>query len=95
MRPLQKPSLASIFEIVCSRFALSSDGFQNNVMNMIDYRFCKAIPKVVHNQKDEDESSNSSLVWTIFGQVIMGVLLDRLNRKQPIVVVIIFGLAEL
>lgn len=81
--------VADIFTIVCAGFALISDGYQNNVMTMVNTVFAKLYPKQ-YTANMKTNVSNASLVGTIFGQVIIGVLSDRLNRKQSIVVATVF-----
>lgn len=84
-----KKSLSEIFTIVCSGFGLISDGYQNNVMTMMNTVFARLYPKE-YNTNMKTSVSNASLVGTIFGQVIIGVMADRLNRKQSIVIATCF-----
>lgn len=84
-----KRRLADILTIVCAGFALISDGYQNNVMTMVNLVFTKLYPSE-YTADMKTNVSNASLVGTIFGQVIIGVLSDRLNRKQSIVVATCF-----
>lgn len=86
---LTKRRVADIFTIVCAGFALISDGYQNNVMTMVNTVFAKLYPKQ-YTTDMKTNVSNASLVGTIFGQVIIGVLSDRLNRKQSIVIATAF-----
>lgn len=85
----KKKRAAEIFTIVCSGFALISDGYQNNVMTMMNTVFAKLYPKE-YTTNMKTSVSNASLVGTIFGQVIIGVLSDRMNRKQCIVIATCF-----
>ncbi|QFZ25421.1 putative glycerophosphoinositol permease [Clavispora lusitaniae] len=80
---------ADIFTIVCSGFALISDGYQNNVMTMLNTLFATLYPKE-YGTNMKTNVSNASLVGTIFGQVIIGILSDRMNRKQAVVIATLF-----
>lgn len=84
-----KKSISDIFTIVCSGFALISDGYQNNVMTMANAVFAKLYP-LEYTADMKTSVSNASLVGTIFGQVAIGILADRLNRKQSIVIATCF-----
>lgn len=86
---ITKRRLADIFTIVCAGFALISDGYQNNVMTMLNTVFARLYSKE-YTANMKTMVSNASLVGTIFGQVVIGVLSDRLNRKQSIVVATAF-----
>lgn len=86
---LTKTRAADIFTIVCAGFALISDGYQNNVMTMLNTLYAKLYP-AEYTTNMKTNVSNASLVGTIFGQVIVGVLSDRLNRKQSIVIATCF-----
>lgn len=81
--------ISDVLTIVCAGFALISDGYQNNVMTMLNTVFAKIYP-ADYNTDMKTNLSNASLVGTIFGQVIIGVLSDRLNRKQSIVIATCF-----
>lgn len=86
---LGKRSLSDIFTIICAGFALISDGYQNNVMTMLNALFTQLYP-TEYTSDMKTNVSNASLVGTIFGQVIIGVLSDRISRKQSIVVATLF-----
>lgn len=81
--------LADILTIVCAGFALISDGYQNNVMSMLNTVFAKQYPKE-YTADLKTSVSNASLVGTIFGQVAIGFASDLLNRKQSIVIATCF-----
>lgn len=85
----KKRSLADIFTIICAGFALISDGYQNNVMTMTNTVLTRIYPKE-YDSKMKTAVSNASLVGTILGQVIIGILADRLNRKQAVVIATVF-----
>lgn len=84
-----RPSMGEIFTIICAGFALISDGYQNNVMTMLNSAFTVLYPKE-YTANMKTSVSNASLVGTIFGQVIVGVLSDRMNRKQAVVLATCF-----
>lgn len=86
---ITKRRWADVLTIVCAGFALISDGYQNNVMTMVNTVFARLYPKQ-YTTDMKTNVSNASLVGTIFGQVVIGVLSDRLNRKQSIVVATCF-----
>ncbi|OBA19557.1 MFS general substrate transporter [Metschnikowia bicuspidata var. bicuspidata NRRL YB-4993] len=84
-----KRSAFQIFTVLASGFALISDGYQNNVMTMLNTVFAGLYPDE-YTSDVKTRVSNASLVGTIFGQVIIGVLADRLNRKQSIIIATCF-----
>lgn len=86
---LTKRRWADVLTIVCSGFGMISDGYQNSVMTMLNTVFARLYAKE-YTTNMKTNVSNASLVGTIFGQVIIGVLNDRLNRKQSIVVATVF-----
>ncbi|KAI5952253.1 GIT1 [Candida jiufengensis] len=65
--------------ILCAGFALISDGYQNNVMSMLNKYFAIKYPKVYDGNMSA-QVSNASLVGTIFGQFGMGFLADIISR---------------
>lgn len=85
----KKRSAKDVFTIICSGFALISDGYQNSVMTMLNATFAKLYPEE-YTSHVKTNVSDASLVGTIFGQVLIGILADRLNRKQSIVIATIF-----
>lgn len=86
---LSKTRASDIFTIICAGFALISDGYQNNVMTMTNSVFAALYPKD-YTANVKTNVSYASTVGTIFGQVIVGVLSDRINRKQSIIVATVF-----
>lgn len=79
--------------ILCAGFALISDGYQNNVMSMMNKVFALEYPKE-YTASLSTQVSNASLVGTIFGQVIIGLTADYIGRKWSIVTAtcfLIFG----
>ncbi|RLV90134.1 putative metabolite transport protein GIT1 [Spathaspora sp. JA1] len=75
--------------ILCAGFALISDGYQNNVMSMLNKVFAVEFPKE-YTASMSTQVSNASLVGTIFGQVAIGLTSDYIGRKWSIVTATIF-----
>lgn len=86
---IKRRSIAEIFTIICSGFAMISDGYQNNVMTMLNTVFAQLYPQE-YDLEMKTAVSNASLVGTIFGQVVIGILADRLDRKKSIVIATVF-----
>ncbi|CCG26070.1 Git1 glycerophosphoinositol permease [Candida orthopsilosis Co 90-125] len=81
--------------ILCAGFALISDGYQNNVMSMLNKVFAIEYPKV-YDTNLSTQVSNASLVGTIFGQLVIGICADLISRKSAIIIAtcfLIFGSA--
>ncbi|KAG7661112.1 GIT1 [[Candida] subhashii] len=79
--------------ILCAGFALISDGYQNNVMSMLNKVFALEHP-TEYTAVMSTQVSNASLVGTIFGQVVIGLTSDYIGRKWSIVTAtcfLIFG----
>ncbi|KIY43238.1 MFS general substrate transporter [Fistulina hepatica ATCC 64428] len=84
-RPLtRKERLSSAFTIVCSGFALISDGLQNNIMSLTNVVF-KQVYGARYDTHWSTQLSNSLTVGTIFGQLIIGYICDIKGRKWGIV----------
>ncbi|GME77660.1 unnamed protein product [Ambrosiozyma monospora] len=80
----QHRSWSDVITITCSGFALISDGYQNNVMTMLNKVFPILYPKI-YGSELSTRLSNASIVGTIFGQVGMGICCDYMGRKWAIV----------
>lgn len=80
----KKKSLSDIFTIICCGVALISDGYQNNLMTMINSLFAKKYPDV-YTSAVKTRVSNSLLVGEILGQIGIGLTCDYLGRKWAIV----------
>lgn len=78
------PKFKDIMMILCAGFALISDGYQNNVMSMLNKVFAIEYPEV-YTAGMKTNVSNASLVATIFGQVVIGFTADYIGRKWSIV----------
>ncbi|KAF8167998.1 MFS Git1p-related glycerophosphoinositol permease [Crassisporium funariophilum] len=85
-KPLtRKQRLSPYFTISAAAFGLISDGYQNNLMTMANVVFKKLYP----NDYTPDVStrvSNSLLVGAILGQVVVGIICDRIGRKAALMI---------
>nr|QFR37059.1 MFS transporter [Cyberlindnera americana] len=80
----KKKSISDIFTILCCGVALASDGYQNNLMTMINLIFTKLYPKVYTSQV-KTNVSNALTVGEILGQISIGLTCDYMGRKWAIV----------
>lgn len=78
-----------VLVVLCAGFALISDGYQNNVMTMLNLVFPELYPKA-YDAEMKTAVSNASLVGTIFGQIAIGFTCDYIGRKWSIVVATCF-----
>ncbi|KAK0542283.1 Plasma membrane permease, mediates uptake of glycerophosphoinositol and glycerophosphocholine, partial [Tilletia horrida] len=76
---------SDIFTVLASGCALISDGYQNNLMTMTNVLFTKRYGKAVYNSEVSTRVSNALLVGAVLGQVIVGLVCDRIGRKSAIV----------
>lgn len=81
--------LKDVLVVLCAGFALISDGYQNNVMTMLNVVFPVLYPKD-YDANMKTAVSNASLISTIFGQVAIGITCDYIGRKWSIVVATCF-----
>ncbi|KAI3405278.1 hypothetical protein KGF56_001909 [Candida oxycetoniae] len=84
-----------IMMILCAGFALISDGYQNNVMSMLNKVFAMEYPKEYTGDMSS-QVSNASLVGTILGQFVIGICADLISRKWAILIAtcfLVFGSA--
>lgn len=72
------------FVILCAGFALISDGYQNNLMSMLNKVFSLQFPKE-YTSEMLTNISNASLIATIIGQVTVGVVCDYIGRKAAVI----------
>lgn len=84
-----KSRVREIFVIICAGFALISDGYQNNVLTMVNQVFTFQYPDE-YSSKVKTRVSNAALVGTIFGQVVIGVAADYIGRKNSIIIATVF-----
>lgn len=82
----QKAKLSPIFTVLAAGSALVSDGYQNNVMSLLNTLYAKRYGSKVYTSDVSTRVSNASTVGTILGQVIVGVVCDRIGRKAAIVI---------
>ncbi|PWN88316.1 MFS general substrate transporter, partial [Acaromyces ingoldii] len=82
----KKAQLSPIFTVLAAGSALVSDGYQNNVMSLLNTLFAKRYGSKVYTSDVSTRVSNSLTVGTILGQVIVGVVCDRIGRKAAIVI---------
>ncbi|GAA5909631.1 uncharacterized protein JCM6883_004579 [Sporobolomyces salmoneus] len=81
----RKERLSSIFTIICSGFALISDGLQNNIMTLTNVVFAQLYGAKLYTPAYSTQVSNALTVGTILGQVAIGLLCDYRGRKWGIV----------
>lgn len=81
--------MRDVLTVLCAGFALISDGYQNNVMTMLNKVFALMYPKL-YGSDLSSQVSNASLVGTIFGQVVVGFTADYIGRKWSIVLGTLF-----
>jgi len=80
-----KQHWSAYFTILAAAFGLISDGYQNNLMTMANVVFKTLYP----NDYTPDVStrvSNSLLVGAIIGQIVVGLICDRIGRKAALVI---------
>lgn len=68
------------FTIFCAGFALISDGYQNNLLTLINPLFAK-LYGTHYSASVKTRVSNSLLVGAILGQLSVGYICDRFGRK--------------
>jgi MFS family permease len=81
----KKNRLSPYFTIAAAAFGLISDGYQNNLMTMANVVFKKLYPKD-YTTSVSTRVSNSLLVGAILGQIVVGVICDRIGRKAALVI---------
>jgi len=87
--------ISATFTLICSGFALVSDGYQNSVMTMLNVILAIEYPKD-YTSAVSTQVSNAILIGDIIGMILIGITCDRLGRKVAIVIttfLIIFGTA--
>lgn len=80
----KKRTFIHVLTIVASGFALISDGYQNNVMSMLNKVFPVLYGSENYPSTLSTRVSNASLVGTIIGQIIIGFACDYMGRKWSI-----------
>ncbi|KAE8214458.1 hypothetical protein CF319_g9089, partial [Tilletia indica] len=76
---------SDIFTVLASGCALISDGYQNTLMTTTNVLFTKRYGNDVYNSEVATRVSNSLLVGAVIGQVVVGLICDRIGRKSAIV----------
>ncbi|KZT68331.1 MFS general substrate transporter [Daedalea quercina L-15889] len=76
----RKAQLSAYMAIAASAFGLVSDGYHNSLMTMTNVVFKKLYP-TEYTSTVSTRVSNAMLVGEVIGQVIVGILCDRLGRK--------------
>lgn len=79
----RKARMSDYITIVAAGAALISDGYQNNLMTMVNVVFGKLYP-VDYTSNMSTMVSNSLLVGAILGQISVGIICDRIGRKAAI-----------
>ncbi|PAV22202.1 MFS Git1p-like glycerophosphoinositol permease [Pyrrhoderma noxium] len=80
-----KERLSAYFTIAAAAFGLISDGYQNNLMTMSNVIFKKLYPST-YTSEVSTRVSNALLVGAVIGQVIVGLICDRIGRKSALVI---------
>lgn len=78
-----KRSWSDIFTIICCGVALVSDGYQNNIMTMMNAVFSLEYPET-YNADTKTSVSNALFVGAVLGQVSVGLSCDLIGRKWAI-----------
>lgn len=81
----RKEALSAYMTIAAAAFGLISDGYQNNLMTMTNVAFKQIYPKE-YTSAWSTRVSNALLVGEIIGQVVVGIICDRVGRKAGLVV---------
>ncbi|KDN40344.1 MFS general substrate transporter [Tilletiaria anomala UBC 951] len=82
----RKAKLSDMFTVLASGAALISDGYQNNVLTLVNVLFAKRYGSNVYNSDISTRVSNALLVGAVLGQVTVGIICDRVGRKSAILI---------
>jgi len=74
----------------CAALALFSDGYQLQVMNMLNVLFVRVYGHDVFTDEVKTRVGNAALVGSVLGQLVVGLCCDRLGRKQAIILTTAF-----
>ncbi|ETS80877.1 metabolite transport protein GIT1 [Pestalotiopsis fici W106-1] len=80
----KRQKLSDLFTIIAAGAGLASDGYQNNLMTMLNVLFTQKYPDV-YTSAVKTQVSNALLVGEVLGQVVIGFTCDYLGRKFAIV----------
>ncbi|KAE8208304.1 hypothetical protein CF327_g7131, partial [Tilletia walkeri] len=75
---------SDIYTVLASGCALISDGYQITLMVTTNVLFTKRYGNDVYNSEVATRVSNSLLVGGVIGQVVVGLICDRIGRKSAI-----------
>jgi len=92
-RRTPKEIMSAYFTIAAAGFGMVSDGYQNSLLTMGNVVFKQLYPNE-YTSAVATRVSNALLVGDIVGQLLVGVMTDRLGRKFALVfttLVIVFG----
>ncbi|PCH33816.1 MFS general substrate transporter [Wolfiporia cocos MD-104 SS10] len=81
----KKARRSDYMTVAAAAFGLISDGYQNNIMTMINVVFKKLYPGV-YTSHISTRVSNALLVGEVLGQLFVGLLCDRMGRKAGLVI---------
>ncbi|KAJ3065292.1 Plasma membrane permease, mediates uptake of glycerophosphoinositol and glycerophosphocholine [Podochytrium sp. JEL0797] len=76
----------NIFTVVFAGIALLSDGYQNNIFNLINTVFSKTYTSAEYPAQMSANIQNFYLVAMILGQISVGLVVDRLGRKTGLMI---------
>ncbi|KAL1411932.1 Plasma membrane permease, mediates uptake of glycerophosphoinositol and glycerophosphocholine [Vanrija albida] len=79
-----KAKASDYFTLMASGFALVSDGYQNNLATVFNAVF-KILYPAIYTSVVSTRVSNSLLVGEVLGQVVVGLICDRIGRKTAMV----------
>jgi len=81
----RKEALSAYMTIAAAAFGLISDGYQNNLMTMTNVAFKQIYPKE-YTSAWSTRVSNALLVGEVIGQVVVGIICDRVGRKAGLMI---------
>ncbi|KAG9314454.1 major facilitator superfamily domain-containing protein [Chiua virens] len=74
----ERESISVWFTIIASGFGLISDGYQNNLMTMANVVF-KQLYSKSYTSTVSTQVSNALLVGAVIGQIVVGIICDRIG----------------
>ncbi|PYH47045.1 MFS general substrate transporter [Aspergillus saccharolyticus JOP 1030-1] len=80
----KRRTLSDLITIIASGFALISDGYQNNLMTMVNVLLASQY-KEQYTSAVKTRVSNALLVGEVIGQIVIGLTCDYLGRKAALV----------
>jgi len=76
--------ISAYFTIAAAAFGFLNDGYQENIMTMVNVVFKRLYPKD-YTSSVSTRVSNALLVGAIIGQIFVGLVCDRMGRKVALV----------